>query len=484
MMRPFAILMLSIFAVCGTALAQYAQEDEPSLGDVARQSRQRHAALEVTKHATEKARQPDAALAATAARPLPPLKQVPLAVRTVSPAKTNLATMLAKVRPSVPTEAVAMDVQPFAVPKPIEIPVLHLPKAVYLPPIVQPALPEASRATAEAVQFAVARHALALPDPEVNLASPAGTILNPKIVEDDETEFMARARDLLRDQKFAELDRMAAAARKSKTRISGSTWQLTTFYMAVGQPRSGENIAPEEWTTHVARLQSWEKAMPQSVTAAVALAQTYVNITRITRMTHWSEFTNSARLAKVELSKIPALNEQCPHQYSVALQLATLDNWDKQTTSALFEEAFENEPEYYPYYRDYAAYLSPRWHGQPGELAEFANAIMPRLPGQQGTIVYFEIASVLACNCGEDNSLADLSWEKIKEGYASLELLYGSSLEERNHYLFMAAQQKDKRVAQQVAEEVKTNWNPTVWGARRFFEDARAWALRGGDEGQ
>jgi hypothetical protein len=496
-MRTIAFTALLLLTVCATARAQYAQEEEPSLGEVARETRRQHQAAEEARKAAAAQREAAASVKSSvqsAPQSVPKsasksaaivtespvnLKEVPLAVHSSSPKQSNVAKMLLKLNPTVSTETSVIEA------KPIPVPVLHLPRGKHLPPIVQPALPGASTATADSVAYVVFSGTKASrPDAETNPESPMGTLSNPKIVDDDEAEYIAQARDLLRSERFAELDRMAASARTRKARIAGSVWQLTSFYKAVGWPRSGGDITKEEWQTHLARLQRWEKALPQSVTAIVALAQSYVNVARTTRETHWIEFANSGKLAKTELSKIPTLQDDCPHQYAVALQLAALDGWDKETASELFEEAFQNEPEYYPYYREYATYLLPRWRGQPGDVAQFANSILPRLPGQQGSIVYFEIGSVLACNCGDDNTLSDLSWEKIKEGYASLELLYGSSLEERNRYLFMAAHLKDKPAAQQVVEEVKANWNPAIWGVRSFFEQARAWATHGSDEGR
>src|SRR5205085_5345050 len=85
--------------------------------------------------------------------------------------------------------------------------------------------------------------------------------------------FKAAIRDLFADQKFAELDCIADAARASKARFAGGRWKLNVLYWALSEPQG--HATEEDWSAHLDTLNHWVSARPESVTARVALANAY-----------------------------------------------------------------------------------------------------------------------------------------------------------------------------------------------------------------
>ena len=96
-------------------------------------------------------------------------------------------------------------------------------------------------------------------------------------------------------EKFDELESMAAQYRAGKSRVPGGGWQLRLFYAALNTPRVGDTSMPD----HLAHLQHWMAARPQSVTAAVAYAGS---------MTKWAwQARTSAQADKVTEEGVAAV---------------------------------------------------------------------------------------------------------------------------------------------------------------------------------
>jgi hypothetical protein len=130
-------------------------------------------------------------------------------------------------------------------------------------------------------------------------------------------------------------------------------------------------------------------------------------------------------------------------------------------------------------YREYANYLQPKWYGEEGDAEQFADEISKRIGGEEGSFIYFEIASLLNCgSCGDGREALKLSWPRIKEGYAALEHLYGTSDLKMNRYVSMAAKAGDKSAARETFLHLGARWDPSVWGRRAKFDAARLWAFK------
>lgn len=100
--------------------------------------------------------------------------------------------------------------------------------------------------------------------PNVDLAASKAELA----VFENEIQKAIKARD------FDGLDKMAAKFRDGKERFIGGGWKIHSFYKSVPQP-SGK-ATEIKWNAHLAFLQAWKKASPQSVTAQCALAAAYI----------------------------------------------------------------------------------------------------------------------------------------------------------------------------------------------------------------
>ena len=227
---------------------------------------------------------------------------------------------------------------------------------------------------------------------------------------------------------------------------------------------------------------------PESITAPVATAETLIAYAYHARgegsadsvsEDGWKSMHQRCLMALAILQKAAQLPTRDPYWYQEMLVLASLEGFSKEKTRELLDEAVAFEPGFYHDYRQYTSYLLPKWYGDDGEAEAFVKEATTRLGGDDGAFLYFELATVVHCQCGEpEDPIEDLSWPKIKEGYAALEKLYGTSRLKKNRFAYMTIMAKDKVAARQIFSAIGEDWEPQVWYSRKRFDAARAWAIQ------
>jgi len=295
-------------------------------------------------------------------------------------------------------------------------------------------------------------------------------------------EFDAAVAELFRQEKFTELDCIADSLRSSKARFSGGASKLHIFYPGVSQPEG--HATDQDWKAHVERAQRWVAAKPQSITASVALAESYASYAWYARGestsdtvtgSGWNLFGQRLDKAKEILDEASSLEQKCPEWYAVMQEVALGQGWNIARETALFERAIAFDPSYYQFYRNHALFLAPQWNGGEGESAKFAQTMADRVGGKQGDLLYFEIAIQLVCRC-EDPQFTRMSWTRVQSGYAEVEKKYGVSLTNLNDFALMAIKARDSEVADGVFKRLGDNWDKGTWGSEAFFTSNKKWA--------
>jgi hypothetical protein len=262
-------------------------------------------------------------------------------------------------------------------------------------------------------------------------------------------------------------------------------WRISFFRPSVPNPCRGCSAA--EWDDTIARIKQWNTTYPESATARIALAKAFYSRGWAARGTGyasavgasaWGSFDSYVELSKATLLEAAKLKEKDPYWYEAMQLIALSEGWDKEQARELFDQAIAFEPTYYHYYREYANFLLPKWYGQEGETQSLAEESLERLDEPTGSIVYFEIASLLACQCNsERDTLSGVSWPRIKQGYANTVGLYGTTNLKLNRFAYMSFVASDKNAVRNAFLEIGEQWNQTVWRDQLHFETARAWGL-------
>ena len=298
--------------------------------------------------------------------------------------------------------------------------------------------------------------------------------------------YQAHIASIFAQHDFAALEKEAQEVRTSKARLRGGVWKLYIFYEAVSEPPGETQATDSDWDSHLASVKKWIAAYPTSATARLALAGTYINYAWAARgdgysdtVTEpgWNVFGQRIMLAESVLLDAARLKEKCPYWYEAMQQVALAQGWNKQQARELFDQASVFDPTYYHFYREYANFLLPKWYGDEGETQAFAEEVYKRLGDPEGSTVYFEIASLLACQCDKErDSLAGMSWPRVKQGYTDLQRLYGTSNLKMNRFAYMSFVAGDKASARATFAALGESWNPQVWHSAANFEAAKTWA--------
>jgi len=303
---------------------------------------------------------------------------------------------------------------------------------------------------------------------------------------DSDGPYQAHIAAMLAKGDFAQLEKEAQQVRANKSRLKGGVWKLYAFYDVVNSPSASSDASDSDWEAHISGVKKWVAAYPNSATARIALASSYLDYGWAARGSGysntvsgsgWNLLRQRTELAKSTLLDAARLKEKCPYWYESMQAVARIEGWPKEDARAVFDEAIAFEPAYYHFYREYATFLLPKWYGKEGEIQAFAEEVSKRLGDPDGSFIYFEIASMLACQCdGEMDSLARMSWPRVKKGYNDLQRLYGTSNLKMNRLAYMSVLSGDKISARDTFNLLGDSWNEDVWPSAEHFETAKQWA--------
>jgi hypothetical protein len=321
-------------------------------------------------------------------------------------------------------------------------------------------------------------------NPPAQHAAAATPDLSASALESQEV-YEARIRGLWSQADYDRLEAEAREARTKQLRIIGGTWKLFNFYDSITNFNNG-CPSEEECRDTVQALQKWVAARPDSITARVALAQAYSAYAWSARGSdyangvsdsQWKLFHQRIAMAKATLVQAASLKQKCPIWYQEMLVVARAESWNKEQTREVFDQAVAMEPFYYPFYREYGTYLFPRWFGQEGDTQALGEEALKKYPGQDGSMLYFRVATLFICGCGDDSdNLQQMSWPKIEEGYENNNRLYGANKQNKSRYAYLAFVFHDKSAAKQAFDAIGEDWDPIIWGDASSFQTARDWA--------
>lgn len=296
------------------------------------------------------------------------------------------------------------------------------------------------------------------------------------------TNYIKTISGLLKAGKFQQLDCLADAARSHKEMFPGGMWKIHIIYGGLDKPPL--HATQEDWDVHMELLRRWVSSRPESITARVALAESYVNYGENARgpgfagtvsESGWKLLAERTGNARQILEQASTLSTKDPEWYLAMQELVLHQGIERSARQALLEQAVKFEPTYYYYYRLYANSILPKWGGEDGEVAQFLQKAADEIGGDAGDILYFRVAGTLVCGCQGDQQLK-LSWSRIEKGFAAVEKQNGPSPENWNLFAHMAYSFGDGWAAEKVFDRIGDQWSEDVWQSSEAFESAKKWA--------
>lgn len=291
---------------------------------------------------------------------------------------------------------------------------------------------------------------------------------------------------LFEEERFKELDCLADSLRVSKAKFAGGMWKIHAFYSGLREPRL--HPTQEDWNNHLDRLKRWVKINPSSITARVALAQSYVTFAQDARgsgfadtvsESGWRLFHERVQEARRILEEAEGLPAKCPEWFLGMQQVSEAEGWDLADEVALLNKATEFEPGYQYFARLHANYLLPKWYGEEGDTEKYVTETADKIGGEEGDVFYFQVSSFVLCGCSQEVQFKKMSWPRIQRGFAILDKRSGPSLELLNLMAYMAGKAADPVIADKAFARIGDNWNEDRWKTRAYFDSSKEWAARG-----
>jgi hypothetical protein len=300
-------------------------------------------------------------------------------------------------------------------------------------------------------------------------------------------EYASQIKQYLIQGNYDQLEKTIKEAREGKGRVLGGSWKVLEYYFAIYGTFLGTNPEESDWKIVFDSLNQWIAAKPESAAARISLAGAYMGYAWRARgggyagtVTDkgWELFRERVGMASATLVEAARLKEKCPYWYEEMQTVALAEGWDKSQARELMDQAVAFEPDFYHFYREHANSLQTKWYGDEGELESFAEEVSDRVSGDKGDMLYFEITSLKACQCdAQQDVLQNMSWPRIKRGYAALERTYGVSSLKRNRFTSMAVKAGDKAAARNEFVEMGADWDKDIWRSSEKFESAKSWAM-------
>jgi hypothetical protein len=284
---------------------------------------------------------------------------------------------------------------------------------------------------------------------------------------------------LLKQEKFDELEKMALTSRINRERLPGGYWKLNAIQEGLAQPNLGQNASDHEWEVHLSRLEKWKASIPDSITARIALAESWVNFgwsargdgyAKTVSDENWRLFHERTHKGYVELTSCHDMGEHWPEWYVAMLQVGFAEGWERRKYDQIFEAGFKVEPTYFHLQREKLNYLLPQWYGQEGDAAKFIENNSSRVQGDEGDILCFIMTTMMQrVYEGETLAKVPVPWQRIASGYEKLSQTYGVDRYRKNEFAYLALQ-GHFNTARKAMNEIGDDWDPEVWGSKQYFD--------------
>ena len=283
---------------------------------------------------------------------------------------------------------------------------------------------------------------------------------------------------------FAWLEKHLNDYRKTKERVQGGVWLLHAVYVALERPEfNSTDSTDDKWNTHFDNLQKWKSAYPDSISARIAIAESWIEYAWKARGggpassvsdANFKIFGQRINEAARELFEAKELQQKCPEWYYAALLAARALSVERIDYDRIYDEGAKFEPNYYYLHREKATYLLPRWSGNEGDWPKFAEEASNNVGGDEGKMLYFIlVADMYWAYRSKIFRENNLSWDRIKVGFNAMQQTYGASDTRLNDFASLAVLAEDFDSAKTAFDAIGDKWDESVWKKRQVFDETK-----------
>lgn len=296
---------------------------------------------------------------------------------------------------------------------------------------------------------------------------------------DEQVEFLHRVRSLLRDEKFDDLEKLAAELRKSGAAYVNGYLKLTRFYDSF---RPDEQISDAQ---RIALINKWRSEKPESITAATASAQAHLEIAWRERGTGFADTVSESGWRQVDehlkaVSAALSSHPDAPNDsrwWALRAQLATVrcNDVDGVARSIIARRILD-----WDVYRSAIAGHLPQWCGSHEALRRFTEQAAEATRAEWSDALYAFLAwDVLILEGADDFKKVGFSWPRMQRGFRDLIRIWPRGITNYHRFAQMARAMGDRPVAAELFARPETGWFPAMSSVWSFNDhnNAHTWAL-------
>jgi hypothetical protein len=292
-----------------------------------------------------------------------------------------------------------------------------------------------------------------------------------------------KAFDLVNASDFDAADKLASEARTKKARLPGGYWQIDSVYDGLTgffAEYKGQRVTDEMWANKIELLKRWKEKNPASITARVALAETYIHYGFAARGNGvgdtvspdgWEKFSERLDMAEEELKSAQKLETGCPRWYREVLSIGMFKGWSADEFNDVFNEAVAYEPNYLQTYLVKSENLTPKWNGGRGDWQKFVDSLpskLATLKTDEADSIYLAVLVNKTKEWSQTTNWGMVSKERIKNGFAQLEKKYGVDNHRLNQYALLLTITGQSAAAKPIFERIGDNFDNDVWDPKMF----------------
>jgi WD40 repeat protein len=296
-------------------------------------------------------------------------------------------------------------------------------------------------------------------------------------------QYGARLRMLLKEENYSELDEQALQGMRQS---QGMTTRWSRADLVQSWLTYTDQNTDEGWKSHLARLQKWVEAKPESRAALWVLADAYKDYGWFLRGSDVVARTSPEAMLghQEQLSKADKLLKEADALGPPSAPICTTWIWvsmglgkSKSTIIGLWEKGLKDSAEYPPLHEGAARALLPRWMGEPGDVAKLADRALKEIPDEMGLVAYalmagdymtYEPVSTLLPS-GFDIEILEKSAQAVVRKYSE-------NLPAKNFAAIVACMRQDHKTAEDRMLALAGDFEQRKWNNPWQFNKFRLWS--------
>jgi hypothetical protein len=283
------------------------------------------------------------------------------------------------------------------------------------------------------------------------------------------------------DYTWQQIEAILEQLRKDRPQRPQALDDLESWYRFLSTAYFTNSMSVDE---HLAVLKSWRDELPNSPTPLVVLAKFYISYAWEARGSGfaftvteegWQLFHERISKAQELLDEAVALGPQDGEAYALLVTIAKAEGLSVELARSFVDAGRKIDPSYGEIYIAMAENLLPRWHGEPGDIQEFAKEISELVSGDDGLDAYGQIAYRI--NQYEPDQLFYGGYDRRRLAKAA-EVLARRYPQARNLVPFAAlctVAAQDHAAARRVQPFVRDDDAPRVPGWKQASREYKQW---------